>query len=264
MENQQINQNQEIVQTQTISSEINKPPRNFPLKFMLIFIGISFLIAFVAGGFMLGNYKTQKKSVSPTPTAKIYPSVSPITTANWKNYDAQKFGFSFKYPSGFSLTELPDDAAVIINHNIVFYKQLGNIPADQCKGDCPIITNKKDMIINGYKTVKYNGYTGAVGGNIPQSYIKYEVQDPKTKNIFSITLYELPILDDTKQAEQYSADRKIGEINESDKKILDQILSTFKFTAENRGVVCAMDAKQCPDGSWVGREGPNCEFKPCP
>lgn len=27
--------------------------------------------------------------------------------------------------------------------------------------------------------------------------------------------------------------------------------------------MCTMDAKQCPDGSWVGRSGPNCEFV-CP
>jgi hypothetical protein len=25
-----------------------------------------------------------------------------------------------------------------------------------------------------------------------------------------------------------------------------------------------MEAKQCPDGSWVGRIGPRCEFAPCP
>lgn len=28
--------------------------------------------------------------------------------------------------------------------------------------------------------------------------------------------------------------------------------------------VCTMDAKVCPDGSSVGRTGPNCEFAPCP
>ncbi len=28
-------------------------------------------------------------------------------------------------------------------------------------------------------------------------------------------------------------------------------------------VICAMDAMECPDGSWVGRTGPNCEFV-CP
>ncbi len=27
---------------------------------------------------------------------------------------------------------------------------------------------------------------------------------------------------------------------------------------------CTMEAKLCPDGSYVGRTGPNCEFTPCP
>lgn len=31
----------------------------------------------------------------------------------------------------------------------------------------------------------------------------------------------------------------------------------------NEPVACTMDAKQCPDGSYVGRTGPNCEFV-CP
>lgn len=29
-------------------------------------------------------------------------------------------------------------------------------------------------------------------------------------------------------------------------------------------VACTMEAKICPDGSSVGRSGPNCEFAPCP
>jgi hypothetical protein len=29
-------------------------------------------------------------------------------------------------------------------------------------------------------------------------------------------------------------------------------------------VACTTDAKQCPDGSYVGRSGPNCEFAACP
>jgi hypothetical protein len=29
-------------------------------------------------------------------------------------------------------------------------------------------------------------------------------------------------------------------------------------------VVCTMEARECPDGSYVGRTGPRCEFSPCP
>lgn len=31
-----------------------------------------------------------------------------------------------------------------------------------------------------------------------------------------------------------------------------------------RPIACTMEARICPDGSSVGRSGPNCEFTPCP
>ncbi len=36
------------------------------------------------------------------------------------------------------------------------------------------------------------------------------------------------------------------------------------FNNETEGRVCTMEAKMCPDGSFVGRMGPNCEFPVCP
>lgn len=39
------------------------------------------------------------------------------------------------------------------------------------------------------------------------------------------------------------------------------------FTAESDGseaVACTLDAKACPDGSYVGRVPPSCNFAPCP
>lgn len=44
-------------------------------------------------------------------------------------------------------------------------------------------------------------------------------------------------------------------------------LPDIKTTDENLGedfVVCTMEARKCLDGSYVGREGPNCEFAACP
>ena len=32
----------------------------------------------------------------------------------------------------------------------------------------------------------------------------------------------------------------------------------------DEGTFCTADAKLCPDGSYVGRQGPRCEFAPCP
>ena len=38
----------------------------------------------------------------------------------------------------------------------------------------------------------------------------------------------------------------------------------IKPTPTPQPVACTMEAKQCPDGSYVGRTGPNCEFSACP
>lgn len=38
----------------------------------------------------------------------------------------------------------------------------------------------------------------------------------------------------------------------------------WPFEGETDTVFCTQDAKLCPDGSYVGRTGPNCEFSACP
>lgn len=52
--------------------------------------------------------------------------------------------------------------------------------------------------------------------------------------------------------------------------ILGILVGAYYFWTEraqapgNPGVACTQEAKQCPDGSYVGRTGPHCEFSPCP
>lgn len=38
---------------------------------------------------------------------------------------------------------------------------------------------------------------------------------------------------------------------------------THRQMPEDQGTACTMEAKICPDGSSVGRTGPNCEFAQC-
>lgn len=37
----------------------------------------------------------------------------------------------------------------------------------------------------------------------------------------------------------------------------------FNFTNDDIIIACTQEAKLCPDGSAVGRTGPNCEFDTC-
>jgi len=44
-----------------------------------------------------------------------------------------------------------------------------------------------------------------------------------------------------------------------------QYFATPKASNQSQNsVACTMEAKVCPDGSFVGRTGPNCEFSACP
>lgn len=47
-------------------------------------------------------------------------------------------------------------------------------------------------------------------------------------------------------------------------KCVDHVCSNVPRPDWNKPTACTMDAKVCPDGSAVGRTGPNCEFAPCP
>ncbi len=44
----------------------------------------------------------------------------------------------------------------------------------------------------------------------------------------------------------------------------DQIILDPTVPEDGEAVACTMDAMMCPDGSYVGRTAPNCEFSACP
>jgi len=42
------------------------------------------------------------------------------------------------------------------------------------------------------------------------------------------------------------------------------VFGSWRVFVPPAGQACTLEAKICPDGSAVGRTGPNCEFAPCP
>jgi hypothetical protein len=41
------------------------------------------------------------------------------------------------------------------------------------------------------------------------------------------------------------------------------ILTSCAHAQSETTIACTMEARMCPDGSYVGRTGPDCEFAPC-
>lgn len=46
--------------------------------------------------------------------------------------------------------------------------------------------------------------------------------------------------------------------------IVASVLYFISGYSQNNTAVCTFEARICPDGSSVGRSGPNCEFALCP
>lgn len=46
--------------------------------------------------------------------------------------------------------------------------------------------------------------------------------------------------------------------------VLATVMYLISGFSQTNPVVCTQEAKICPDGSAVGRTGPNCEFTSCP
>jgi len=227
---QQIGQNP--VNQPVISPE--KPRTNYFL------IGGLVLASFVVFGF--GGYYLGKQSVvlppSPSisnnsqidiPTSTPKPTQNPLST--WKTYTDPNKVYEFKYPPNYSLGHYAGDNSPLLLNNRIDWG-ITQHAAGGCMGDCPVITNKSESLINGYKATIYKGWVGSIGGETPQSYIKYEIQEPGTggiegPNYFVATLWEL---DRTSAVQKnYSQTRDVGDISSEDAKIFEQIISTLKF-----------------------------------
>jgi hypothetical protein len=205
---------------------------------------------------MLASYQTQ---ATPTPAATKDPTV------NWKTF--QTSDFSLKYPdtlvastSGERLTlyvksATPDESEAripLIAIGNKYKKSSGFVNLTQwVKSNTQLfqnLTKENEMTIENYKFLTFESDSG------PSAYTIHYLIDYK-ENIYDFFVLIVGAHEgEGKQLSTY----------------LPQILSTFNFLAtpstspSATQKACTQEAKLCPDGSSVGRNGPNCEFTPCP
>lgn len=82
------------------------------------------------------------------------------------------------------------------------------------------------------------------------------------KTSFSVTSFE-----DCLKAGYQVNEKYPPECSTPDGQIFVQEISQFPMPSQTQGdegVYCTQEAKECPNGTFVGRIGPKCEFAPCP
>jgi hypothetical protein len=185
----------------------------------------------------------QQVQATPAPVTSPTPGVD---TLNWKTYTNDAYGFSFKYPGNdwdYSQTNFAGSL------NTYKFASRGN--------KLITINIAIDSSWNGKGGIEKTQPNSTLGG-LPA----YRISNPAGQNPPSEIVYVenkgKVLTIDLNYQDQSSL---VQEFN--------QILSTFKFinptaSPSAKPVACTQEAKICPDGSSVGRTGPNCEFAPCP
>ncbi len=164
-----------------------------------------------------------------TPVSSSTPVATTDPTADWKTYQDQKYQYLFKYPE--SWIDKTDDSSRILG-NFTLETNSGEFVTGTVFTGTPDIENDKK------------------NGGSSKSFVL-------TEQIYLLVTYV----------------ECLGPGCDLSKKYLDifnQVISTFKIAgaqvsnSASTQKACTMEAKLCPDGSSVGRGGPNCEFTPCP
>ncbi len=232
---------------------------------VLIAIGLAFI-----GYFKYQAHQSYKDGLSVVEEFQTKPRDPSLTNfTGWQTYRNEEYGFEMKLPQGWiqnGEATISEDKSIIIigfaspeaqkskyfdmyggGFNVWIYNNPkflsvstffdGKNSVNIFRDEAGNIVEKREILIDSKKVTRIYNFAGGMGN------------------------VELAVIDDE--------GRFIELESYGDPKLFDQILSTFKFTSptltptplpSDKPVVCTMEAMQCPDGSYVGRTGPNCQF----
>jgi hypothetical protein len=145
---------------------------------------------------------------------------TPTLEPQMATYTNTKYGYSFKYPTGLSLTEMHDTDFVTLDKQIEIY--VTNLSPSQTQGDGPVGLSAEHFDLHGAPAIHSKGYIGSIGGNTPQSYESIIV----THNglYYHFTVYELKrdvVLPDDRQ--------QFAPVPLAALQLFEQVISTIDF-----------------------------------
>ena len=192
----------------------------------------------------------------PPPTTTVTSTVS--STASWKVFTDVEQGITFSYPETLPTTylrgaEWPPKVAVAA----------GSL---QCTPTSPASVSPESAQV---KSIQINGNAYCIRfsaeGAAGSIYTDYTYSTAKAGRIIAVsfTIKEPQCVNyDNPQQTACQLEEKTYDLDN----LIDEIVNTVRTvdSGNKPPVACTMEAKLCPDGSAVGRTGPNCEFAPCP
>lgn len=215
------------------------------------FMIVIFLIVAVLA--ILGDMYVSHKVLRPQPpTKKQTISSSPAHSAKQQGKEYSDDYLSFTYPSTYEL-DLASGSAMTwktklsngdtLPQAISLTKSVSPFSEPQNTTNNPSfsIDDQEERIINGITIMEYTVHCG------------YKCSFREDQFQLGPTYYQVKF--------------DVSYPGFSDQ--VEQIIGSFEKvrptpSPKSEGVMCTQEARQCPDGSYVSRTGPHCEFPACP
>lgn len=190
-------------------------------------------------------------------------------TANWESFSDLSTGVSFRYPEDFSLTYVhPVDwpPAVQLSNENLSCTQAGSATERAGRTEMRIVVGEEACVTEIVE--------GAAGSLYTQyAYAFNHEETGKTLTLTFSTRH--PQCGNYPEPEMSACENELASFDMDT--IMGNLVKTVVIStaspnstndqASSIGItpqICTMEAKLCPDGSYVGRSGPNCAFAPCP
>jgi len=241
-------QPESLVQPEPVLEIPQVKNRSFFKAVLLMVLGLLIVAGTVYAGTRIGKKQITPSKIIAEPTLKPV-SPTPDPTADWKTYTNEKYSISFKYPFSWFVKDVTNEAPGNFLQSIAFFANGTTNPSVGAEGSEGnellnlIITNplintepisqSKEQFINSWGKIKKEKIVYI--DNLPAAY---------NTNLKSVVIW-------------YNEKIQIF-VNpyQDTKNIMDQILSTFKFTNEDNtvegrfcgGIAANLPENQCPEG----------------
>jgi hypothetical protein len=162
-------------------------------------------------------------SSSPTPEPLLTPSAEPIPISSpetWTTYSSSDYSFSISLPTNLEIAPGANTPTLYVGDQIHVW--ISDTDPLQCRGDCLLVESTGPATGAGLDATRVAGYMGAIGGSIPQRYLRYILRHDDRYYVF--TLFALG------RGAKNECCSTIWPLNENDIALFDQILGTLKFT----------------------------------
>lgn len=239
---------------------------------ILAIVGVVLFWFVMLQGYQAGPIPAPSPIPSPT-----QPSPTPTPRIEGTTYVNSANKFSIEFPLGWKVKEYNDSGRLLVefvppNLDLIdeqkyitplFYIELNEKPFSESPTGNRNIENDP-FVVKNWKPITVNGVTGHYYDSMncaPLCPTTFDI--PFDNGRKTLATKKVEVAD---EVERIYKDTGIRIENATNTLFL-KIINSFKFLNNNQSQtpkVCTQDAKVCPDGSSVGRTGPNCEFAACP